>query len=156
MIVAALFAAAMSTLAGSLSSLSSSTVLDIYVPIFGKEKNQTQLLTISRTVTLIWAVLLMGTAIVFVNMKGTVVETALGIASYTYGGLLGVFLLGMFYQKARQKDAMIGFIVALITMTILIQSIDLAWPLYTFWGMSPAVCLLGYSRQTGPLPRPVP
>lgn len=134
LIVAALFAAAMSTLAGSLSSLSSSTVLDIYVPIFGKNKSQTQLLTISRIVTFIWAVMLMGTAIVFVNLKGTVVETALGIASYTYGGLLGVFLLGLFYKKARQKDAIIGFIVALITMTILIQSIHLAWPLYTLTG----------------------
>ena len=134
LIVAALFAAAMSTLAGSLSSLSSSTVLDIYVPIFGKNKSQTQLLTISRIVTFIWAVLLMGTAIVFINLKGTVVETALGIASYTYGGLLGIFLLGLFYKKANQKDAIIGFIAALITMTILIQSINLAWPLYTLTG----------------------
>ncbi|MHC4386000.1 MAG: sodium:solute symporter [Planctomycetota bacterium] len=134
LIVAALFAAAMSTLAGSLSSLSSSTVLDIYVPVFGKDKSQAQLLTISRIVTFIWAVMLMGTAIVFINLKGTVVETALGIASYTYGGLLGIFLLGLFYKKAGQKDAIIGFIVALITMTILIRSINLAWPLYTLTG----------------------
>ena len=76
----------------------------------------------------------MTTAIVFINLKGTVVETALGIASYTYGGLLGVFLLGLFYKKAGQKDAIIGFIVALITMTILIQSLNLAWPLYTLTG----------------------
>ena len=134
LIVAALFAAAMSTLAGSLSSLSSSTVLDIYVPVFGNKKSQSQLLAISRIVTFIWAVLLMSTAIVFVNLKGTVVETALGIASYTYGGLLGVFLLGLFYKKAGQKDAIAGFIVALVTMTILIQSIELAWPLYTVTG----------------------
>ena len=134
LIVAALFAAAMSTLAGSLSSLSSSTVLDIYVPVFGKDKSQAQLLTISRIVTFIWAVMLMGTAIVFINLKGTVVETALGIASYTYGGLLGIFLLGLFYKRASQKDAIIGFIVALITMTILIRSINLAWPLYTLTG----------------------
>ncbi len=65
LIVAALFAAAMSTLAGSLSSLSSSTVLDIYVPLFGKDKTQSQLLKISRIATLVWAVLLMSTAIVF-------------------------------------------------------------------------------------------
>ena len=134
LIVAALFAAAMSTLAGSLSSLSSSTVLDIYVPVFGKDKSQAQLLAISRIVTFIWAVMLMGTAIVFINLKGTVVETALGIASYTYGGLLGIFLLGLFYKRASQKDAIIGFIVALITMTILIRSINLAWPLYTLTG----------------------
>jgi SSS family transporter len=134
LIVAALFAAAMSTLAGSLSSLSSSTVLDIYAPVFGKGKTQTQLLAISRIVTLLWAILLTGTAIVFINLKGTVVETALGIASYTYGGLLGTFLLGLFYKKANQRDAMTGFFVALVTMTVLIQSIQIAWPLYTLTG----------------------
>jgi Na+/proline symporter len=134
LIVAALFAAAMSTLAGSLSSLSSSTVLDIYVPIFGKNKSQSQLLAISRIVTLFWALMLMGTAIAFIDLKGTVVEIGLSIASYTYGGLLGVFLLGLFYKKASQKDAIIGFIVALIIMTILIQWINLAWPLYTLTG----------------------
>ena len=134
LIVAALFAAAMSSLAGSLSSLSSSTVLDIYVPVFGRNKSQAQLLTISRYITFIWAVILMATAIVFINLKGTVVETALGIASYTYGGLLGIFLLGLFYKKASQKDAIIGFVAALVTMTILIQLVKLAWPLYTLTG----------------------
>lgn len=134
LIVSALFAAATSTLAGSLSSLSSSTVLDIYVPIFGKDKSPSQLLGISRCVTFLWAVMLMGTAISFINLKGTVVETALSIASYTYGGLLGTFLLGLFYKKARQKDAIAGFIVALVTMTILIQLAKIAWPLYTLAG----------------------
>ncbi len=59
---------------------------------------------------------------------------ALGIASYTYGGLLGTFLLGLTCRKANQRDAMIGFFVALITMTILIQTVELAWPLYTLAG----------------------
>ena len=134
LIVAALFAAAMSTLAGSLSSLSCSTVLDIYVPLFGKDKNEKQLLRISRLATFIWAILLMSAAIAFINSQGTVVETALGIASYTYGGLLGTFLLGLFYKKAGQKDAIIGFFVALATMIILIQTVKIAWPLYTLVG----------------------
>lgn len=134
LVVAALFAAAMSTLAGSLSSLASSTVLDIYVPLFGKNKTPSQLLGISRITTVIWAILLTGTAIVFIDLKGAVVEAALSIASYTYGGLLGTFLLGLFYKNARQKDAIAGFIVALITMTVLIQTVKIAWPLYTLAG----------------------
>ena len=134
LIIAALFAAAMSTLAGSLSSLSSSTVLDIYVPVFGKDKNEKQLLRISRIVTLVWAILLMLAAITFIKLQGTVVETALSIASYTYGGLLGTFLLGLFCKKAGQKDAIIGFFVALVTMVILIQTVKIAWPLYTLVG----------------------
>jgi len=139
LVVAALFAAAMSTLAGSLSSLSSSTVLDIYVPVFGKGKSQSQLLVISRIITVVWAVMLMSAAMVFVNLKGTVIETALGIASYTYGALLGTFLLGLFYKRAEQKHAIIGFFTALITMTVLIQTVKIAWPLYTLVGSMTAV-----------------
>lgn len=139
LVVAALLAAAISTLAGSLSSLSSSTVLDLYVPLSGKNKSPSQLLSISRLVTLFWAILLAGTAILFIDLKGTVVETALSIASYTYGGLLGVFMLGLFYRRATQTDALIGFFTALIAMTILIQTVQIAWPLYTLAGTLTAI-----------------
>lgn len=139
LIVAALFAAAMSSLAGSVSSLSSSAVLDIYMPVFGKDKSPSQLMVVSRLATVLWSVLLTGTAIAFINLKGTVVETALSVASYTYGGLLGTFLLGLFCKKARQQDAVTGFIVALVTMAVLIRSIDIAWPLYTLVGSATAV-----------------
>jgi SSS family solute:Na+ symporter len=134
LIVAALFAAAMSTLASSLSSLSSAAVLDIYVPLAGKEKSEEELLKLSRFVTLLWGAILVVAAIAFIGLKGTVVEVALGIASYTYGGLLGAFLLGLFYRKANQRDAIIGFGVAIIVMTVIVQIIQIAWPLYTVVG----------------------
>lgn len=134
LIVAALFAAAMSTLSSSLSSLSSAAVLDIYVPLRGTGKSEAELLKTSRLVTLIWGVVLMGAALAFIGLEGTVVEVALGIASYTYGGLLGVFLLGLISEGPSQRDAIIGFVAALVVMTILIQLISIAWPLYTVVG----------------------
>lgn len=134
LIISALFAAAMSTLASSLSSLASATVLDIYTPLFGKGKTETQLLKISRQATLIWGVILGAIAFSFIGLKGTVVEVALGIASYTYGGLLGVFLLGLFSKKVEQRDAIIAFFTALAVMTIVIQLAQIAWPLYTVIG----------------------
>ena len=142
LIVAALFAAAMSTLSSSLSSLSSAAVLDIYVPFFGAEKSDSELLKISRMVTLGWGILLVATAIGFIGLEGTVVEVALGIASYTYGGLLGVFLLGLIHKGASEKDAIIGFITALIVMSIVITTLKIAWPLYTMVGAA-AVILTG-------------
>lgn len=134
LIVAALFAAAMSTLSSSLSSLSSAAVLDIYVPLAGKGKSEAQLLKTSRLVTLVWGIVLVGAAIAFIGLKGTVVEIALGIASYTYGGLLGAFLLGLIYKPAQQRDSIIGFIAALVVMTFVIQVVQIAWPLYTVVG----------------------
>ncbi|NOX37771.1 MAG: sodium/solute symporter [Calditrichaeota bacterium] len=139
LIVAALFAAAMSTLSSSLSSLSSATVLDIYIPLAGKGKSEERLLKTSRIITLLWGVVLIAAAISFIGLKGTVVEIALGIASYTYGGLLGAFLLGLFYPPARQRDAIAGFVTALIVMTVVIQTIRIAWPLYTVVGSLAAI-----------------
>lgn len=134
LIVAALFAAAMSTLSSSLSSLSSAAILDIYVPLAGKGKSEAQLLKISRLVTLGWGVVLIMAALAFIGLEGTVVEVALGIASYTYGGLLGSFLLGLIHKKATQKDALIGFVSALVVMTLVISTVEIAWPLYTLVG----------------------
>jgi len=140
LIVAALFAAAMSTLSSSLSSLSSAATLDIYIPLTGKGKSEKELLKTSRKITLLWGVVLIAASSSFIGLKeGTVVELALGIASYTYGGLLGVFLLGLFSKKATQKDAIYGFVVALIVMTVFIQTIQIAWPLYTIVGSGAAV-----------------
>ncbi len=138
-IVAALFAAAMSTLSGSLSSLSNATMMDIYVPLAGHKKSEGELLKISRIVTLLWGVVLIGTAIAFIGIKGAVVEVALSIASYTYGGLLGSFLLGLFYKKAVQRDAIIGFFSALVVMIVVIQTVQIAWPLYTIVGSATAI-----------------
>lgn len=146
LIVAALFAAAMSTLSSSLSSLSSAAILDIYVPLAGKGKSDAHLLKISRLVTLGWGVVLIGAALAFIGLEGTVVEVALGIASYTYGGLLGSFLLGMMSKRASQKDAIIGFFSALVVMAFVIKTVQIAWPLYTVVG-SLTTILVGFGSS---------
>ncbi len=136
LIVAALFAAAMSTLSSSLSSLSSAVVLDLYVPLAGAGKSEEELLRVSRKVTLGWGVALVGAALLFIILEGNqkVVEVALGIASYTYGGLLGVFLLGLIHKRVGETEAIIGFFAALLTMGVVIQTVDIAWPLFTVVG----------------------
>jgi hypothetical protein len=63
-----------------------------------------------------------------------VVEVALGIVSYTYDGLLGTFLLGLVSREATQRDAILGFVAALVVMTVMIQTVQIAWPLYTMVG----------------------
>lgn len=134
-IIAALFAAAMSTLSSSLSSLSSAAVLDIYLPLWGSGKSEAEQLKISRIMTLVWGVILIGAAMLFIGLQGTqAVELALGIASYTYGGLLGVFLFGLINKSAGEVSAIVGFAAALITMTLVIQLASIAWPLYTVVG----------------------
>ncbi len=133
-IIAGLFAAAMSTLAGSISSLSSSTMLDLYQP-FKKTDDPKRELKISRMFSLMWAVMLVGAAIFFQNSPQTVVELALSIASFTYGGLLGTFMLGLFVKNATQEDALAGFTSGIFVMITVISLNLVAWTWYTIIGV---------------------
>lgn len=133
-IVAGLFAAALSTLAGSISSLSSSTMLDLYKP-FAKKSSPERELKISRMFTVMWAVLLVGSALFFMNSPQTVVELALSIASFTYGGLLGTFMLGLFVKEATQEDALAGFTAGIFIMITVIFMNLAAWTWFTLIGV---------------------
>lgn len=120
LIIAGLFAAAMSTLAGSMSSLSSSTMMDLYQPIFGRANSEKKDLLVSRSLTVFWGIMLSIVAFLFIRMLQSVVEIALGISSITYGGLLGTFLLGVLFKKTGQKAALWGFSAGILTMLLVI------------------------------------
>jgi solute:Na+ symporter, SSS family len=134
-IIAGLFAAAISTLAGSISSISSSTMIDIIFPFFGKNFSEKKKLKTSRLLTIFWATLLIISAMIFKSSSQAVVEIALSIASFTYGGLLGTFLLGLIFKKAQQREALIGFISGIVFMSTVISLKIVAWTWFTLIGV---------------------
>jgi len=142
-IIAGLLAAALSTLAGSISSLSSSSMMDLFLPFFGKNINENKQLTISRYFSIFWAFVLVGVAIFFMNTSQAVVELALSIASFTYGGLLGTFLLGILVKKAKQEDALAGFVAGIFVMISIISLKLVAWTWFTFIGVSATLFIGG-------------
>jgi len=151
LIIAAILAAAMSTLSSSLNSLASAATMDLYKPYWGKNNTPEKDLRVSRIFTLIWGVILTGSAFLFVVLqlragegRPAVVELGLGIASYTYGGLLGAFTLGMLSSKIQRTDAAVGFYAGLIALLFMVkgpvqnilpgEGLNLAWPWYTAVG----------------------
>lgn len=145
-IIAGLFAAAMSTIAGSISSLSSSTILDLYKPYMQRNKkslSEEKELKVSRLMTIVWAGLLILSAIYFKESSKAVVEIALSIASFTYGGLLGTFILGLIVSKADQKIAIISFSFGIAVMVTVILLNVIAWTWFTLVGVIATVSL-GY------------
>ena len=140
-IIAGLFAAAMSTLAGSISALSSSTMLDLYQP-FKKSRNKNNDLKVSRIFTIFCAIMLIFAALFFMNSPQTVVELALSIASFTYGGLLGTFMLGLFVKNAKQEDALAAFTGGIFVMVTVISLQLVAWTWFTIIGVA-ATLLIG-------------
>ncbi len=134
-IIAGLLAAAMSTLSGSISALSSTLVEDIYKPYFGKEKTPQQLLKVSKLIALIWCGILILSAFLFMNSSQSVVVLGLSIASFTYGGLLGTFLLGILFRNIKQVSAIIGFAFGILGMILIIYYTKIAWTWYTIIGV---------------------
>ena len=133
-IIAGLFAAALSTLAGSITSLSSSVMLDLYIP-FRKNIDEKKNLLYSKLLTIFWAVMLIFSAFIFMESSKAVVEIALSIASFTYGGLLGTFLLGLSNKKIKQNHAIAGFISAIIIMSFIIVFKVVAWTWFILIGV---------------------
>lgn len=134
-IIAGLLAAAMSTLSGSISALSSTLVEDIYKPYWGKGKSDEQILKVSKIIALVWCGVLILSAFLFMNSSQAVVVLGLSIASFTYGGLLGTFLLGIFFRRIKQIDAIIGFASGITGMIFIIYFTKIAWTWYTIIGV---------------------
>ncbi len=131
LIVAAIVAATMSTHSGAINSLAGATTHDIYLPLTGRSVDDPQTFRMGRFFALGWGVVLTMGALLFPqDTKTPVVVVALGIASFTYGGLLGGFFLGIFWRRAIQRDAIIGMSVAIATMAFIVfaNPISAAYP----------------------------
>jgi SSS family transporter len=138
LVIAAIFAAAMSNLSGSLNSLASTTVLDFYQPLSGRRLDDGGLLTLSRWLTAAWGLALIAIAIL-ARGWGSVFTVGLTIASIVYGPMLGAFLLGVLTERASETGAMIGIAVSLASMVAVRLFTPLAWTWYVVTGT--AICV---------------
>jgi len=140
LVLASIFAVAMSNASGSLNSLASSSIIDLGRPSGDPsatagaadratlEKRQ---LSRSRQMTLAWGVVL---GLLGLVRWGGVLEAGLTIASITYGGLLGVFLLGSWNRRANESGALTGFLIGIATMIAVRSYTPLAFTWYVLAG----------------------
>ncbi|MGI8470124.1 MAG: sodium:solute symporter [Pyrinomonadaceae bacterium] len=143
LVIAAIFAAAMSNLSGSLNSLASTTVLDFYKPLINPKASDESLLKLSRWLTAAWGIVLILIAF-FARNWGSVFTVGLTIASIVYGTMLGAFLLGVLTKRANQVGVIVGMLASLMTMLCVKFYTSIAWTWYVLIGT--LVCLfVGYA-----------
>lgn len=131
LVLAAIFSAAMSTLSSSINSLASSTMTDWIKGLWPLRQN----LRTSRALSVFWALVLMGGASLFTSQENPLVEVGLTIASFTYGGLLGFFVLGRLKRDFHPAAVITGFLASLAAMVGVISLTTVAWPWYTVIGL---------------------
>ena len=148
LLLAAILAATMSTHSGAINALAAASTHDIYLPLTGRAPDDPKTLKVGKLFALAWGVILTGGALLFPqNQQTPVVVIALSIASFTYGGLLGGFFLGIFWKRARQRDAILGMSVGIAVMGFVVFAKQLsgllpfltplgriAWPWYVLIG----------------------
>jgi solute:Na+ symporter, SSS family len=135
LVVAAMFGATMSTLDSGIQALSCTTVMDVVRPLMGKKRAQNNYLGLSRAFTVFWGAALAGVALL-AGGWGPVLETGLKVASYTYGPLLALFLLGLFSPIRGQRAVLIGAACGTAGVALVLAFGSLAWTWNVLTGCS--------------------
>lgn len=134
LVIAAIFAAAMSTLSSSLNSSAATAIGDFYMPMTGGRKSDKHYLTVSKMLTAVWGVVQITVAIAAIKLSSRVVDEVLGIASFTNGVILGVFFLGTFTKRVGQTAAFAGIIAGAALMLWVKVETGVSWQWYVLIG----------------------
>jgi len=132
--LAAVFAAAMSTLSGSLNSSATVLVNDFYLPLFKEPPSQRHQLGVSRSLTVVFGLVQVGVGLAGQHVQESVINNVLAIASFTTGLTLGLFFLGVFTRRVSQGAALGGLVGGAALLTAVWLRTPLAWPWYAVVG----------------------
>jgi uncharacterized sodium:solute symporter family permease YidK len=131
LMIAAIFAAAMSSIAAELNSLATSSVIDIYRRLLRPSETDAHYLRISKLATFFWGAFACGVA-TFAAGLGSLIEVVNRFGSFFYGSLLGVFVLALAFRRSNGHGAFVGLLggmtlVAIVALHPATRSISFLW-----------------------------
>lgn len=126
LVVAAIFAAAMSS---SLNSIAATAVNDLYKP-FRPNRSDKHYLKVSHWLTLLWGVVQIGVALLMRRKDRSALDLALSVAALINGPVLGVFLVGTFLRRVSEPPALIGMASSIAVMLYIYFGTKIAWTWY--------------------------
>jgi SSS family solute:Na+ symporter len=118
LLIAAIFAAAMSASAGELNALATATIIDFYQRHFVSQGSDRHYLLVSRLATIGWGLFACIVAIYAAN-QGSLIEVVNRYGSIFYGSLLGVFMLAIISKRATANGALVGTVAGIaVVLTV--------------------------------------
>ena len=135
LLIAVIISAAMSSTAGEINALASTTMVDFYQRLGKKELNDQEKVTVSKWFTLLWGAIAITFAL-FARLVENLIEAVNILGSVFYGTILGVFLTAFFLKFVKAKSVLIAAILAQATVFILFFSkqIDISYLWYNLIG----------------------
>jgi len=134
--LAAVFAAAMSTLSSSLNSSAAAFINDIYLPLAAREPDEATKLKKSRTATVVFGLVQTGIALGFgqLGSNESIVANVLKISGFAAGPVLGLYFLGVFAPRVRQRAALAGFLAGVVVLSTIAYTTPVHWAWYALIG----------------------
>jgi Na+/proline symporter len=128
LMIAAIFAAAMSASGGELNALATATIIDFYKRHFVKAAADRHYLFVSKLATFCWGLFACVVAMYSAN-QGSLIEVVNRYGSLFYGSLLGVFILAILTKRATASGAFWGLISGMVVVLIVAftTSIEFLW-----------------------------
>jgi len=117
LIIAAIFAAAMSSIAAELNALATTSVIDIYRRHLRPSESDEHYLRVSKGATLFWGLFACIVA-TFAAGLGSLIEVVNRFGSFFYGSLLGVFILALAFRRTTGNGAFFGLIGGMTVVAI--------------------------------------
>ncbi len=118
LMIAAIFAAAMSSIAAELNSLATVTVMDLYRRLLRPGATDQEYLRVSRFATAVWGCFACVVA-AFAAGLGSLIEVVNRFGSFFYGSLLGVFVLALAFRKSNGHGAFFGLLGGMATVAFM-------------------------------------
>lgn len=143
LVIAAIAAAAFTS---SLNSQAATAIADFYMPLTRNERSEAHYLRVAKWLTAMWGVVQIAVGLLAIKLSQSVVNEVLGIASFTNGVILGVFLLGTFAKRVQQKSAIVGIVIGAAVMLAVKLGTTVSWQWYVLIG-SLTTFLAGYSAS---------
>jgi len=136
LMIAAIFAAAMSASGGELNSLATATIIDFYRRHFKKNASESHYLAVSKAATIFWGLFACIVAMQAAN-QGSLIEVVNRYGSYVYGSLLGVFTLAIIFKRATARGAFYGLIAGMVA--VIGSALTMTWLAYLWYNLIGAV-----------------
>ena len=154
LVIAAIFAAAMSSMAAELNALGTATVIDVYRRHLKKDATDAHYLFVSKAATGAWG-LVACTVAVYAANSGSLIEVVNRFGSYFYGSLLGVFVLAIGTRRATGRGAFWGLAAGMVAVTSIARTTSISFLWYNVVGAVVVVVVGMVLSLTDSAPRPV-
>jgi len=142
LIIAAIFAAAMSSISAELNALATATTIDFYRRHYRPRADDRHYVRVGRIATALWGVFACVVAL-YATSLGSLIEVVNRFGSFFYGSLLGVFVLAVGVRRARARGAFWGLLAGIASVWAVYRYTDITFLWFNLIGCA-VVVAVGY------------